>query len=471
MKDKEFYKWYKRMIENNPEHPPASVWEEIERGLDRDLFNWYKGSIEDNSEEPPQQVWENIEDRLDENLYQWYGQGITQNAEEPPEEVWNNIQDDLDIEDSWEHISEKLDQNTGKRRKLIFYAAAAALLAFLVLQVFSPFEKNLPFSDTQQEYVSGQDNGGRVGPEEGGIPAADSAAGPQEQMAGDIEPTTGQAEEAQAEKIVAEEEPSAEKPEKERELLARSEQPTMNKKSPETIRFQVASDADIRTMSQTRMDFSTAAKEEKPQTDQKARYYVGITGETGQSWLLSQKTLYSIRKSPYSTASPNRGRSFGIVGGVKFNDRLSVQLEGMIQNESGQNYREYLDGQVINNQIYLDYSSLDIMGRYQILQHNFPFPLSHHAVLGLYGSYLKNARQKLNGNIENLRSAYKNYDLGVILGYEFDTRLSPDFIITTGFRVDPGFINIYEGVPNLPADLNRTYSSSIKLNISLKYNL
>jgi len=126
---------------------------------------------------------------------------------------------------------------------------------------------------------------------------------------------------------------------------------------------------------------------------------------------------------------------------------------------------------VINNQIYLDYSSLDIMGRYQILQHNFPFPLSHHAVLGLYGSYLKNARQKLNGNIENLRSAYKNYDLGVILGYEFDTRLSPDFIITTGFRVDPGFINIYEGVPNLPADLNRTYSSSIKLNISLKYNL
>ena len=471
MKDKEFYKWYKRVIENNPEEPPESVWEQIEHGLDQDLFNCYKDETENNSEEPPEQTWENIENQLDQSLFNWYGQGIAHNAEGPPEDVWNNIRDELDIDDTWNRISEKLDQDKKRRINPVFYAAAAVLLVFLILQVFSPFERDLPFTETQKEYVSDQGNASQAGPEGSGVPAADTTTESCERVAeGDIETTTKETENDKPVSKVTEEPTSEEKPAQEEDLLAISEQPDMERMSPKRLQFEVASGANLRNIPQNVPSVSVA-EEKESESLRKFDYYVGMTGEVGQSWLLSQKTLYSIRKSPYSSASPNQGQSFGIVGGMNLNDRLSLQLEGMIHNESGQSYKEYMDGQVINNKIYLDYTSLDIVGRYEWLRNSFRLPLSHHVVLGFYGGYLKQAHQDLNGSSENLRSAYKNYDLGIILGYEFDAEITPDFTISTGFRFDPGFINIYDGVPSLPAELNKTYSSSINLNISIKYNL
>lgn len=459
------------MIENNAGHPPESVWEEIERGLDRDLFNWYKEKTENNGEEPPGQIWENIENQLDNKLYQWYGQGITQNAEEPTEAVWDNIQDELDIDDTWKQISKKLDQKQTKRRNLVIYAAAAALLAFLVLRVFSPLENDLPFSESQQEYVSKQDDADRAGPGKDEVPAADSAAESEEHMAdGDIEPSPRERGSRTSEKHEATEEADEEEPAREQQLLARTEQLSIQKVNPAGIQLEVDTDASLMNTSR-RMPAASISGEPETTSQRKIDYYMGMTGEVGQSWLLSQKTLYSIQKSPYSSASPNQGQSIGIVGGINLNDRLSLQLEGFIQNESGQRYKEYTDGQVISNQITLDYTSLNLLGRYELFGSNVQVPLSHHAVVGFYGGYLKNARQELDGNSENLRQAYKNYDLGMVLGYELDAQLAPNFIISTGFRLDPGIINIYEGMPNLPADFNKTYSSSVNLNISVKYNL
>jgi hypothetical protein len=471
MKDQEFYKWYKRMIEHNPEDPPGSVWEQIQHGLDQDLYNWYKEGIENQNEIPPEQTWENIENRLDQNLFSWYGQGITNNAEDPPEAVWENIQDDLDIEDSWNKISEKLDHDKKKRINPLFYAAAAVLLIFIVLQVFSPFENRTPFSETQKEYVSEQDNAEAAVPEEGRTPVADTTSESRERIAsGNVEPKPEKPKTEATAFDFEEKKSSSDKPIQERNLLARSEQFNFSKANPVNIEFKVSTDADLRNIPQHSQGFS-ATEEEESSSSRKPDYYVGMTGEMGQSWLLSQKTLYSIRKSPYSSASPNRGRSFGIVGGIRINDRLSLQMEGLIQDESGQSYREYADGEVVNNEIHLDYTSLDILGRYEVFKRSFSLPLSHHVVMGFYGSYLKDARQVLNGSSKNLRPAYKNYDIGMILGYEFDTQITPNFIISTGFRFDPGFINIYDGVPGLPADFNKTYSSSINLNVSFKYNL
>lgn len=471
MKDQEFYKWYKRMIENNPDDPPERVWEQIQHGLDQDLYNWYKEGIENQNETPPEQTWENIENQLDQNLFNWYGQGITNNAEDPPEAVWENIQDDLDIDNTWNRISEELDQNRKKRINPLFYAAAAVLLIFIMLQVFSPFENNMPFSETQKEYVSEQDDAGKGIPEEGRTPAADTTTDARERIAADdVKQDSENIDTPTTETHAAEKSTAAAGASQERELLARSEQPGISKASPGNIELKVSTDAGLRNIPQSTPDFSTTEEKEKEPSRQ-LDYYVGMTGEVGQSWLLSQKTLYSIRESPYSSASPNQGQSFGIVGGIRINDRLSLQMEGFIQDESGQSYREYRDGQVINNQIYLDYSSLDILGRYEIVKRSFKLPLSHHVVMGFYGSYLKDARQDLNGSSESLRPAYKNYDLGMILGYEFDAQISPNVVLSTGFRFDPGFINIYDGVPSLPADFNKTYSSSINLNISVKYNL
>lgn len=457
------------MIGNNPEEPPGSVWEHIQDGLDRELYDWYRERVENPSESPPQQTWENIENQLDKSFFNWYGQGIAGNTEEPPEDVWNNIQDELDIEDTWTRISKRLDKAMPQKHTFIVYAAAAALLAFLVLRVFSPFEKDLQFPDKQKEYAAEQNNNaGQAMKDQTPAVAADTSVNFAERLAEEGDETISLPAEVnrKVEKQIDEGTAASEAVSQPDESPLRNEQLAMSKLASEQIEFRVSSDAGL-----VNMPALTAVEETEDQTPGKLNYYLGMTGEMGQSWLLSQKTLYSIRKSPYSSASPDQGKSLGIIGGLNLNDRLTLQMEGLLINESGQHYREYTNGELIHKQIYLDYASLNVLGRYKLLDKSFRLPVSHHAVLGLYGSYLKNAREQFNGTTENMRPAYKNHNFGMIFGYELDTHISPDFIISTGFRFDPGFINIYQGVPNLPASFNETYSSSVNVNLSVKFNI
>jgi hypothetical protein len=200
-------------------------------------------------------------------------------------------------------------------------------------------------------------------------------------------------------------------------------------------------------------------------------YFFGITGKVGSSWLMNKKTQYSIRSSPYSTAYPNQGKSFGIIGGIDLTEKLSFQFDGLVHNENGQSYKEYSEGKLVNSRIYLNYTSLNILGRYRIVKSNLNLPVSQHFVMGFYGSYLKNAFQMLDEGKEDLDQLYKNYDFGLISGYDFDTKISRDFTLSTGLRYDPGLINIYKGGPSLPADFNKTYSSSVSICLSLKYNI
>jgi hypothetical protein len=190
----------------------------------------------------------------------------------------------------------------------------------------------------------------------------------------------------------------------------------------------------------------------------------------GNSWLLSDKTIHSIRKSPYSSASPETGNSYGIIAGMPLSERFDLQLEALITNESGQKYREYINGQVTHNQIQLNYTTLNMAARYEVIRSSFKLPLSHHLVVGAYGSYLKNARQLTNGETENIRGAYKNYNLGLVMGYELSTPIASGYTLSAGVRLNPGFINIYDGTQSLPARFNKTYSTTLSLHLSLKYN-
>jgi hypothetical protein len=468
MKDKELYNWYKRMIESQPEDPPKDCWEKIQYTLDKDLLKWYHHGIEDQDGEPPQSAWENIENKLDRGLFMWYGQKIENQQDEPPASVWNNIHDELDIADTWNRITQKLDKTLPKNAVMI-YAAAAVLLIFLAIQMLMPFqgEQEMSVVGEVNEYVFEQNEANQIAQESqeyaDGAPADESGFHPDNAVPESSIGKTGQNTDITPTNLPM---PQMEKSSGEKFLLSGKEASLPAKMNPKIMKMGITFDSNPGNLA-SYDQVERASEKIKPASSISNQYYVGLTGEVGQSWLLSQKTSYSIRKSPYSSAIPNQGESFGILGGMKINERLAFQLEGLIKNENGQTYKEYKDGQVINNQIYLDYTSLNILSRYQLFQNSFKLPLTHHALLGFYGSYLKHASESYNGSSKNLRYAYKNYDLGSILGYELDAKISPKFILSAGFRFNPGLINIYEGMPNLPADFNKTYSSSININITL----
>ena len=481
MNNQEFHRWYKRLIEDPPQAPPEKVWEHISLELDREFYDWYRNKVEEEAPVPPASAWDHIEDALDGELYGKYQSSIEESGEEPPEEVWSNIQDELDIDDTWQRISHELDQKWKKRTRQLVYTLAAAVLLLFALQVFLPSGQRSPLRESTTPMAQEEE------------PRPDKKQQEQDQSEpgmkpeGPIQPTTPAAEAESRERLAMGQEQSAaaesrepEKAEKSKERketdrgeglerLAGQSSMTLAKADPTQVQLNVTTENQLASLPESGISVSPTPEDQERSGP--VRYYAGISGEVGNSWLLSNKTIYSIRKSPYSSASPELGKSYGIMGGASLTDRFDLQAEALFTNETGQKYREYTDGQVLNNQIQLNYSSLKITGRYEIMGSSFKLPVSHHLVLGAYGSYLKNARQQTDGQTEDIRGAYKNYNLGLVAGYELDTHLAPNYSLSLGLRFNPGFINIYEGTSMLPAQFNRTYSSSININISLKYNL
>jgi len=502
MDNKTFHNWYRRLIENSQEMPPEQIWENIQLHLDRDFYDWYRRQIEEPGEEPPDTVWNNIEDNLgrdfnqaiaagiadpvedppeavweniekelDYDFNQWYRTGVENPSDEPPESVWNNIQDELDVDDTWQRIHERMERS-GKRRKLYMtWASAAVILLFitLALQVFLPVGENAFFEDSGSGQVASEQP--EATPAE---PAGDQEKAPsiptepvdpvkkgiekQPVQAGLMPPAAVNRDTAAA---------AVSQPE---QTLPQAEQVLLAKADPVAVSLNIKEGTNISALASVSQQ--EQAVEVRPgKTSGPKNYYVGLSGEIGNSWLLSNKTIYSIRNSPYSAASAETGKSYGLLAGTSLNEQLEIQMEAFVTNENGQNYKEYINGQVVNNRIQLNYSSLKITGRYEIIQSSFQLPLSHHLVLGTYGSYLKDAQQQTNGSPENIKPAYKNYNLGLIVGYDLDTQIAPNYTLSAGLRFNPGVVNIYDGTSMLPARFNKTYSSSVNINISLKYNL
>jgi hypothetical protein len=84
--------------------------------------------------------------------------------------------------------------------------------------------------------------------------------------------------------------------------------------------------------------------------------------------------------------------------------------------------------------------------------------------------YLNNASQIIESESNNIKPDYRNYDFGLLIGYEIDSQILPNYTLSTGVQIDPGLINIYRGTEELPASFNKTYNASIGVSISIKRN-
>ncbi|GEM_PF-1808779 len=494
--------------------PAASGPPEENAGASDDgLEQAYKAAIEHPDEEPPPQVWNNIQDNLGRDFHQWYASRIENPQEEPSEQVWNNIQDELDIDQSWQRISERLDRSWRKRTRELFTAIAAAALLLFALQIFLPSADDTAFQPREKTNVAQKQETGtqkhdkqqKPSKEEGQkafqkeqvqkqTASTDQETDPSRERnlqhkvtteASDKKQTLAmdsrstQAASAGGQKTKNTPTQKTNASDKNQAKLTHTtkltnvprESQLLAKADPVHVQLSGGKPVTPLTAKAPNQQNARAEADQQSENPQPTRFYVGMSGELGNSWLLSDKTLHSIRKSPYSQASPEKGKSFGLLGGINLSDKLDVQMEALITSETGQNYREYIEGQVMNNQIQLNYTALHVAARYEILSSSFQLPVSHHLILGTHAGYLKSARQNTGGETESIRGAYKNYNLGLLVGYELDTRITSRYSFSAGVRFNPGLINIYEGTPSLPARFNETYSSSVNISLAIRYNL
>lgn len=394
----------------------------------------------------------------------WYKNKIEESEEMPPETVWENIQDQLDIEKAWDNISEELDREDKVIiiRKASYTLAAAAAILLLILILTPPKleqRSTTPISEITNPYINIQNS------ETGKRPVYPSDNKFEEKLTAKIidqyNRKTNVLNEPGFRKNKMDEEQTSN--DYIAEYITSHRIPLPVEKNPS---------GNIQNISGEKIDKKASPGEDEEFIENKKReYFIGTSGNFTNSWLLSNKTMNSIRNSPYSAAKPQRNNSFSLIGGINLNERLSLQIEALIEKSNGQDYQEYLNGKFINNQIHLNYSTLQVAGRYKFIKEGKHIPVSHNLVFGTYAGYLHNANQNINDEEENIRNKYKNYDLGVLFGYEIDSRISHNLILSTGVRIDPGLINIYTGSEEIPSEFNKTYTTSFSLQLSLKYNL
>ncbi|MFP4018951.1 MAG: outer membrane beta-barrel protein [Bacteroidales bacterium] len=392
----------------------------------------------------------------------WYKKKIEESEEMPPEAVWENIQDQLDIENTWDNIKEELDREDKVivLRKASYTLAAAAAILLLILILMPPKleqRSTSPITETTNPYINIQNS------ETGNQPVHSTDNETDEKLTANIIDQFNR-------KSNVLNEPGFTKSEKDREQPAKEYIAEFLNSYPVSLPVEKNPKGNLQSSSQKNINKASIPEEEVMENN-KPEYFVGTSGNFTNSWLLSNKTMNSIRNSPYSSANPQRNNSFSLFGGVNLNERLSLQLEALIEKSNGQNYKEYLNGKFINNQIQLNYSALQLAGKYKFIKEGKNIPVSHNLVFGVYASYLNNANQSINDEEENIRNRYKNYDLGALFGYEIDSKLSHNLILSTGVRIDPGLINIYTGSEDIPSEFNKTYTTSLSLQVSLKYNL
>jgi hypothetical protein len=401
----------------------------------------------------------------DREFRKWYKKKVEEHNETPPGHVWENIQDELDIDQVWDRI----DQDLEKKEKIqllkesgLALAAAAAIIIFVILNIPSNI-KNEPLGhhyELTAEKI--EDTESAVTNKSFSLQAGSMHSENNEEfLSSNLLKQFNTHFERQVQTQVKEEITSSLEDD-EAEILGK-----LNKKTA-LLSYDHLQQTKLQDVSNI---YAEPAKSTEETKQEPLNFYVGASGEFGNSWLLSNKTLYSIRESPYSAAKPSRNNAFSLTAGFELNDQMEFQLETQISNNNGQIYKEYLNGNFVTNQIQLNYNSLKLLGRYQFVAPKKNIPVSHNFIFGTYGSYLASAYQNIESEKENIRSNYRNYDVGLILGYEVDSRIMKDVTLSTGARIDPGIINIYQGSENLPANFNKTYTSSISVLVTLKYHL
>lgn len=201
------------------------------------------------------------------------------------------------------------------------------------------------------------------------------------------------------------------------------------------------------------------------------RISAGLTTIFKSTSLINQKTLDGLKPESLNSSEFVFFPEAGISLNYSLNRRWMIQADGFFTSNTGQRYKEYLYGHYSSEKITLKYSTIALSFKHRFLLNNRPAPGSSINIsAGSYFSVLRKASQKINSDLENIKSQYEPFDFGVQMGSEFEVQISDQLSFAPGLFLSFGFPNIYKGTDIIPGYLIRTHNGSAELRFSLFYH-
>ncbi len=195
-------------------------------------------------------------------------------------------------------------------------------------------------------------------------------------------------------------------------------------------------------------------------------FIVGASFANANTWLLNNDTYTGLRAGTLNQALFSFGKSYNIFLGYNLSNKYCLQTEWVVNNVHNQQYIDYTNGHHVNRNLEADYTQLNMVmkKKNEVYYLGGKLHTSFNYLAGLNYSYVKSFTQKTDETISSVKNEYQNNQYGVILGLEYQIYISPSWIICTGIRTNIGLQNIYKGN-------DKTYDSSVGLNVGLGYQI
>jgi hypothetical protein len=197
------------------------------------------------------------------------------------------------------------------------------------------------------------------------------------------------------------------------------------------------------------------------------RISVGLMASLKNTWLLNYETLDGLRTESLTTTKivfyPDAGLSLG----YSLNTAWQLQADAFLYSNTGQSYFIYNYGHYSKKNITLCYSTIVLSAKYKLTLRGDPGNRSSiNLITGGYLSVLNSSIQRINTDLENIKSQYDEFDLGLRLGSEFELYVSDHFSLAPGIFLSVSIPDIYKGSSNIRS----THNGSAVFSFSFYYH-
>lgn len=200
---------------------------------------------------------------------------------------------------------------------------------------------------------------------------------------------------------------------------------------------------------------------------------IGTTFIYSNSWLFNNDTYEGFSKNNLNQTNLSFGNSYAVLLGYDLSNYSTVQAEWSINNKQEQDYVRYYEGKQVQKKIIINYTYFDLLLKKKEPKLVFKkrIPVSLNYIAGIQYSYLKSVSRMINGNTRSVKNRYRKDNYSLVVGVEYQLTVKHLWVISSGLRADIGLRNIYAGNGVTPASFNRTYNSSIGLNVGINYTI
>ncbi|MGC9471901.1 MAG: outer membrane beta-barrel protein [Bacteroidales bacterium] len=392
---------------------------------------------------PPDDAWKSIEFRLD------------------LDEVWTRIENRLDIEEVWGKLEPALESEPKKRILPIYYLLAASLALLIGMFLFLPGKKQTRQTAEQSVIKTLPDYQQVMKVPERNIETSGTEASEQALQKATIRQIST------APVDLSPESTASERNESTIHQLAEVPAVSSSVPAPLTTRFTCLPVSDILPAEMSRTAETPDPRED---TEKHQPWKAGISTHINNHWLLNETTYGGFASDNLTTSLPEVGVSFQVTLSRDIHPRWGLRVESEWLDQGGQSYRRYIHGHYLKKSIHLQYFTLQTL----LLKHqpgtNTVLPGRGSLLMGLYGSFLYEAREEVERYpATDLHSVYRNFDCGIILGYEHPFNLSQKVELNPGIRIHYGIPNVFRGNDIIPGYLLRTNRASFRFQLGFSY--